>query len=124
MITINFFFNYGEKSPDTQVVAQYKGDMCFYWKLEIFKFGKNKQNLYLNVWCVQKTYLRQHDIKILEKKNNGEKYNRKLLTKRTDVKMSISDKTEIKTKYEKEKEFYRDERNNIKIICTLYMLGS
>lgn len=38
--------------------------------------------------------------------------------------MSISDKTEIKTKYEKEKEFYRDERNNIKIICTLYMLGS
>lgn len=71
----------------------------------------------------KKTYLGQHDINILEKKNNGEKYNRKFLTKRADVKMTVSGKIEIKTKHEKEKELYREERYSIKIICTLYTLG-
>lgn len=68
----------------------------------------------------KKMYLRQHDIKIFEKKNNREKHYRKLLTKGADVKMSTSGKIEIQTKHEKEKELYRVERNNIKIMYTLH----
>lgn len=63
--------------------------------------------------------LRQRAIRISEKRNNGEKYNRKLLTKKADLKISKSGKVEIKTKHGKEKELYGDERNNIKIMYTL-----
>lgn len=50
--------------------------------------------------------LKQCDRKIFEKKNNGEKCIRKLLTnkKKANVKMSVSGKIEIKRKHEKEEE--------------------